>query len=268
MKKFLLVASVAVALSGCAANQSKLSKDEQLTQNWTVEQIYSEARDELNSGNYSRAISLYDVLRSRQPEGRHSEQALLDTAYAYYKDEEPEKALIALARFQHHYPTSPDMAYALYLKGLVLFAEDQSFLNKLAGQDWSDRDPVSNRKAYQAFDEVVKRFPTSKYADDATKRMAQLVDALAGHEISIARYYAKRGAYVAANNRAQGVIEKFQNTRFVEEGLAIMMFTYNRMNQPNLAADTRRVLAHNFPNSPYLNKEWQPNDMPWWRYWK
>lgn len=266
MKKMLLALSVAAVLSGCAANQSKMSKDEQLTQGWTAEQLYSEARNELNSGNYSRAVSLYDVLRARQPNGRYAEQSLLDTAYAHYKDEEPKKALLALARFQHHYPASVDMDYALYLKGLVLFAEDQSFLNKLSSQDWSDRDPVANRKAYYVFEELVRRFPSSKYADDATKRMAQLVDALAGHEIAIARYYAKRGAYLAANNRAQNVIKDFQNTRFVEESLAIMMFTYHKMNKPTLAADVRRVLAHNFKNSPYLQHEWQADDRPWWRW--
>ena len=95
------------------------------------------------------------------------------------------------------------MDYALYLKGLVLFNEDQSFLNKLASQDWSDRDPKANRDAYQAFAELVQRYPNSKYAADATERMAKLVDALGGNEMSVARYYMKRGAYVAAANRAQ-----------------------------------------------------------------
>ena len=98
--------------------------------------------------------------------------------------------------------------------------------------------------------------------------MAKLVDALGGHEIAIARYYAKRGAYVAANNRAQRVIEKFQNTRYVEEALAIMAFSYDKMGNEQLAGDTRRVLQQNFSESPYLQKAWQPDDMPWWRYWK
>ncbi len=95
------------------------------------------------------------------------------------------------------------MDYALYLRGLVLFNEDQSFLNKLASQDWSDRDPKANREAYQAFAELVQRFPNSKYAADATARMVKLVDALGGNEMSVARYYMKRGAYIAAANRAQ-----------------------------------------------------------------
>lgn len=267
MKKFLLTLSVAVALSACAAN-STIDKDALKTQDWTTDQLYSEARNELNGNNYSRAIKLYELLRSREPDGRYAEQASIETAYAYYKNEEKEKALAAIARFQQHFPTSMDADYAMYLKGLVLFDEDQSFLNRLASQDWSDRDPAANRKAFYAFEELVKKYPNSKYAEDSRRRMSQLVDALGGHEIAIARYYAKRGAWLAANNRAQRVIEKFQNTRYVEEALAIMEFSYNQMNKPQLAQDTRRVLQQNFPKSPYLQQNWKANDMPWWRYWK
>ncbi|QMT30929.1 outer membrane protein assembly factor BamD [Alysiella filiformis] len=267
MKNFLLVISVAAALSACAA-KGTVDKEAQKTQNWTIDQLYNEARNELNGNNYTRAVTLYELLRSREPDGRYAEQAGIETAYAHYKNEEKEKALAAIARFQQHFPASVDMDYALYLKGLVLFDEDQSFLNRLASQDWSDRDPAANRQAFYAFEELVKKYPQSKYADDSRKRMSQLVDALGGHEIAIARYYAKRGAWVAANNRAQRVIEQFQNTRYVEEALAIMVFSYKKMDKPQLAEDAERVLQKNFPQSPYLQKDWVPDDMPWWRYWK
>ena len=142
------------------------------------------------------------------------------------KTDEPEKALAAIARFQRHHPQHPNMDYALYLKGLVLFNEDQSFLNKLASQDWSDRDPKANRDAYQAFAELVQRYPNSKYAADATERMAKLVDALGGNEISVARYYMKRGAYVAAANRAQKIVSRYQKyplrrRSFGDDGIGI-----------------------------------------------
>ena len=135
---------------------------------------------------------------------------------------------------------------------MVLFNEDQSFLNKLASQDWSDRDPKANRSAYQAFAELVQRYPESKYAADATERMAKLVDALGGNEISVARYYMKRGAYLAAVNRAQKIVERYQNTRYVEESLAMMELAYKKLDKPQLVADTRRVLEVNFPQSPFL----------------
>lgn len=259
---------VVATLSACAGDGTTVNKDAQLVQNWSADQIYREARNELDSGNYTRAISLYELLRARQAEGRYTEQSLLDSAYAYYKNEEPEKALADLARFERNFPNSIDMDYALYLRGLILFNEDQSFLNKLASQDWSDRDPEANRRAYIQFNRLVQAYPNSKYAEDAKKRMAQLVDALGGHEMSIARYYAKRGAYLAANNRAQQVIAQFQNTRYVEEALAIMIFSYDKMGNQQLKADTERVLQANFPNSPYLQTAWVPKDIPWWRYWR
>ena len=251
MKKILLVVSLSLALGACASNKGTVDKDAQITQDWNVEKLYAEAHDELNSSNYTRAIKLYEILESRFPNGRYAQQAQLDTAYAYYKDDEPEKALAAIDRFQRHHPQHPNMDYALYLKGLVLFNEDQSFLN-----------------AYQAFAELVQRYPESKYAADATERMAKLVDALGGNEISVARYYMKRGAYLAAVNRAQKIVERYQNTRYVEESLAMMELAYKKLDKPQLAADTRRVLETNFPQSPFLQHQWQPNDMPWWRYWR
>lgn len=256
-----------MALSGCAT-KGAADKDAQITQDWTVNQLYTEAQDELNSNNYTRAIKLYELLQSRFPNGVYAQQALLDTAYAYYKDDERERALSTIQRFQHLYPNHPRMDYVLYLKGLVLFNEDQSFFNKLASQDWSDRDPKANREAYYAFEELTKRFPESEYVADATERMAKLVDALAGNEMAIARYYINRGAYLAAINRSQKIIAQYQNTRFVEEALAIMIASYKKLNKPELAEDTARVLQTNFPQSPYLTKDWKPDSMPWWRYWK
>ena len=267
MKKFLLVVTLGLVLNGCA-NTGTVDKDAQATQDWTVDRLYAEAHDELNSNNYTRAVKLYEILESRFPNGRYAQQAQLDSAYAYYKDDEPEKALAAIERFQRLYPQHSNMDYALYLKGLVLFNEDQSFLNKLASQDWSDRDPKANRDAYRAFAELVERSPNSQYAPDATERMAKLVDALGGNEIAVARYYMNRGAYLAAINRAQKVVEQYQNTRFVEESLAIMELAYTRIGKQQLADDTRRILAQNFPNSPYLQTPWRANPMPWWRYWK
>lgn len=252
MKKILLTVSLGLALSACAT-QGTVDKDAQITQDWSVEKLYAEAQDELNSSNYTRAVKLYEILESRFPTSRHAQQSQLDTAYAYYKDDEKDKALAAIDRFRRLHPQHPNMDYALYLRGLVLFNEDQSFLNKLASQDWSDRDPKANREAYQAFAELVQRFPNSKYAADATARMVKLVDALGGNEMSVARYYMKRGAYIAAANRAQKIIGSYQNTRYVEESLAILELAYKKLDKPRLAADTRRVLETNFPKSPFFD---------------
>ena len=214
-----------------------------------MDRLYTEAQDELNSNNYTRAVKLYEILESRFPNGRHAQQAQLDTAYAYYKDDEPAKALAAIERFQRMYPQHPNMDYALYLKGLVLFNEDQSFLNRLASQDWSDRDPKANREAYQAFAELVQRYPDSRYAPDATERMAKLVDALGGNEIAVARYYMRRGAFLAAANRGKYVVEFYRDSPLVEQTLEIMVESYDRLGLDKLKTDTEQVLLLNFPQN-------------------
>ena len=262
-----MVTGLAVALSACSSTSS-VDKDAQATQDWPVERLYAEANDELQSGNYTRAVKLYEILQSRFPNTRYSAQSQLDTAYAFYKDDQQAQALAHIERFLRLHPHHANTDYALYLKALILFNEDKSFLNRLASQDWSDRDPKANRDAYHAFNELVTRYPDSKYSMDAREKMAQLVDALGGSEMAIARYYMGRGAYLAAANRAQGVITHYQNTRYVEEALAIMIAAYDKLEKPQLRDDTQRVLAQNFPQSPYLQQSWRANDIPWGRYWK
>ncbi|MBP6116989.1 MAG: outer membrane protein assembly factor BamD [Neisseriaceae bacterium] len=266
MKKTLFVISLAALMAGCASGSA--DKDAQITRDWTVEKLYSEASDEMNSGNYTRAIKLYDILGSRFPFGRYAQQAELDTAYTHYRDGEPELALATLDRFERNHPAHPNLDYVLYLKGLVLFNEDQSFLNKLAAQDWSERDPKANRDAFRVFQELTERYPNSRYTPDAVERMTKLLDALGGHEIGVARYYMKRGAYLAASNRAQVLIQEFNNTPYVEEALAILVAAYGQMNQTQLRDDAYRVLQLNYPQSEYLKTPWKVIEAPWWRYWK
>ncbi|OAM34559.1 competence protein ComL [Eikenella sp. NML96-A-049] len=269
MKKILLVTGLAVMLSACSSTSTTaVSQDAQITQDWSVDKLYAEAHEEMESRNYSRSVRLYEILRARFPNTRQAVQSRLDTAYVYYKDEQQPQALAHVEQFLKLYPNHPNTDYALYLKGLIVLNQDKSIFNKLASQDWSDRDPKANREAYQVFNELITLFPDSKYANDAREKMTRLVDALGGNEMAIARYYMQRGAYLAAANRAQGIVSRYQNTRYVEEALAIMMTAYTRLEKPELSNDTRRVLAQNFPQSPYLQKEWQPDDIPWWRYWK
>ena len=268
MKNLFLAVALGLLLSACAST-STVDKDSQITQDWSVQRLYNEAHDELMHRNYTHAEKLYEILQARFPYGSYAEQAQLDTAYAYYKDDENDKALAAIEQFQRLYPQHPNMDYALYLKALIQLNEDKSFVSKLAKQDWSDRDPKANREAYATFALLVQYFPQSKYADDARAKMQKLLDALGGNELSVARYYMKRGAWLAAVGRAQTVISQFQNTPNVEEALAIMVSAYANLGEQKLSDDAKRVLAQNFPNSPYLQKPWQDhNTIPWWRYWK
>lgn len=241
-------------LASCASTE-KVDKEAQITSGWSVEQLYTEANNELTSKNYTRAIKLYDILMARYPYGKFAEQALLDKAYAYYRYEEKDKALAAIAEFQKLYPRHPRTDYVLFLKGLVEFDEkNQSFLDRLSDQDWSERDPESEKKSYAAFAELVERFPQSRYAGEARKRMEALVEALGGHEVAVARYYYEMGAFIAAADRAKNILNDFKNTSQVEEALALMMSSYERLGEKNLANDAKRLLELNYPQSVYLKK--------------
>ncbi|MCO6504665.1 MAG: outer membrane protein assembly factor BamD [Snodgrassella sp.] len=268
MKNLFLAVALGLLLTACAST-STVDKDSQTTQNWSVQRLYTEAHDELMHHNYTHAEKLYEILQARFPYGAYAEQAQLDTAYAYYKDSEPEKALAAIEQFQRLYPKHTNMDYALYLKALIQLNEDKSLVSKIAKQDWSDRDPKANREAYTTFAELLERFPNSKYVNDAREKMQKLLNALAGHELSVARYYMKRGAWLAAVGRAQTIISEYQNTPNVEEALAIMVSAYQNLGEQQLSDDAKRVLVQNFPNSPYRQMPWRDrNDIPWWRYWK
>jgi outer membrane protein assembly factor BamD len=253
---------VVLGLSACATPDTY---DE--TRGWTVEKLYTEARSELNSGNYTRAEKLYETLEARFPYGTYAQQSEMDLAYAYYRDNEPELSIAACDRFIKLHPAHPNLDYIFYLKGLVYFNSDQGLLATWGRQDMSERDPKSANDAFNAFRELATRYPNSKYTPDARIKMAQLIDALGGHEMHVARYYMKRGAYVAAVNRAQVVVTQYANTRYVEEALAIMVSGYDKLGMTALRDDSRRVLALNYPNSPYLTQSWQAVDMPWWKFW-
>ena len=262
MKKRFVTLLAAALLAGCATVDTQ---DE--TRGWSVDRLYSEARDELNGGNYTRAIKLYETLQARYPYGKHAQQALMEEAYTHYKDGEPELAIAAANRFIRLYPTHESVDYMYYLKGLVYYNDDDSFLSRMTGQDMSERDPKAVRESYAAFRELVARFPQSKYAEDASTKMRRLVSALGGNEMHVARYYMKRGAWVAAISRAQVVVKEYANTGYNEEALAIMVTAYDKLGMKALSEDSKRVLQMNFPQSQYLNSPWQAQGMPWWKFW-
>ncbi len=264
MKKILAGVLLTAGLGACSTTTTP--SDE--TRGWPVERLYAEARDELNGSNYTRAAQLYETLEARYPYGRYAQQAQLDLAYTFYKDKEPQQALAACDRFIKLHPAHPNLDYAYYLKGLVNFNEDESLLSRWTGQDISERDPRAAREAFQSFRDLVTRFPNSQYTADAQIKMTHLVNSMAANEMHVARYYMTRKAYLAAVNRAQSVVKEFSNTRYMEEALAVMVSGYTALNLPQLADDSRRVLAKTYPDSLYLKQDWQPAEMPWYQFWR
>jgi len=249
-----------VALAGC----SLLPEVKDETANWTAEQIYKDAHESLQAANYTRAIKMFDTLEGRFPYGRLAQQAILEGAYANYRQNEATTAIAACDRFIRTYPNHPNVDYAYYLKGLVNFREDQGLLGYVVETDLSERDPKMTREAYSAFRELVTRFPDSKYAADSVERMRYLTNALAGYEVHVARYYYNRGAYVAAANRAQATLVNYPKTPANEDALVLMMESYDKLGMNELRDDTRRVLKETFPNGRYFTTT---ATSPWWRFW-
>jgi outer membrane protein assembly factor BamD len=248
---------LAVALSGCGM----LSEDYDQTEGWTASEIYNKAAREMDGANYERAIDLYRKLETRYPFGRYAMQGQLDVAYAYYKSDQPEEAIAAADRFIKLYPQNPYVDYAYYLKGIVNYNRSVGFIDRFIPADASQRDPGSALDAFQDFSELVQRFPDSKYAEDARQRMLYLRNNLARNEVNVARYYMKRGAYIAAANRAQYVIERFQRTPAVEDALEVMIDAYEALGKEQLAADARRVLVMNREAGRFIDDEPRPDDV-------
>ncbi len=254
-------AVAALLLAGCAATPEQ---DE--TKGWSAEKIYNEGKSEQTAHNWDHSTKLFEALEARYPYGRFAQQALLEMAYNQYKNLDSQPALASLDRFMKQYPAHPSMDYALYLKGLVNFNDTQGFLSALAKQDMAERDPKSARDSFDAFKELVDRFPDSKYAEDARTRMAYLVGALANHELYVAKYYYRRGAYLAAANRGKGLLENFGNTKQVEPALGIMVRSYDKLGLTELRDDAKRVLLKNYPNTVVLEDSYWATGS-WWKLW-
>ena len=244
----VLLLGVALLLGACATTDPE---DE--FANLPAATLLQAGRAALDERRYTEAIEIYKKLESRFPYGRPAEQAQLDISYAYYKNEEPELAVAAADRFIRLHPTHERVDYAYYLKGIASYRERTGFMARLTGaNDLSERDTRPVREAYQAFRELVTRFPESPYAQDARQRMIHLVNVLAKHDVNVARYYLRHGAYVAVVNRAKKVLEEYQRTPSVEDALGLMAIAYREMGLDDLMQDTRRILERNFPGSTYL----------------
>jgi outer membrane protein assembly factor BamD len=219
------------------------------------------------SKEWPKAIKYFEKLEARFPYGRFAQQAQLEIAYCHFKEGERALAVAAADRFIKLYPNHPNVDYAYYLKGLINFNDMSGFLTFLTTPDMTDRDPKSSREAFEAFKEVVTRFPESKYASDSEARMRYLVNALAQGEVHVARYYMKRTAYIAAANRAQYAIQHYPQAPATEEAMAILVKAYDALGLTDLRDAADRVMQSNFPDSAYLKAGGVKKDVPWWRLW-
>lgn len=246
MKKLTLSLLFVFFVAGCAGNEERVKAEE----NWSVERIYAEAKSALNAADYRTAIQYYEQLEARFPFGEYAQQALLESAYAQYKSDEPETAIATLDRFMRVYPLNDNMDYAIYLRGMVNFNRDIGLIEKYVPRDESQRDPGSATQALEGFNELVERFPDSKYADDAAQRIVHLRNRLAQYEVNVANYYMRRTSYMAAANRGRYVIENYPRTPAMPDALVVMAKAYKVMGLEDLSSDAMRVLELNYPGHP------------------
>ncbi|MGJ7543751.1 outer membrane protein assembly factor BamD [Variovorax sp. LT1R16] len=237
------------------------------TANWSPNKIYAEAKDEAGSGAFDKAIPLYEKLEGRAAGTPLAQQAQLDKAYAQFKAGEKPAAVATLDRFMKLHPASPALDYALYLKGVINFNDDLGMFAFMTRQDLSERDQKAAKESFQAFKELVTRFPESRYTPDARQRMNYVVNSLAQYEVHVARYYYQRGAYLAAINRSQLALADYREVPALEEALYIMVQSYAALGLDDLRDDAKRVLTTNYPKSEYLSRGFRTKDDPWWKLW-
>jgi outer membrane protein assembly factor BamD len=258
---WLALCAAAWLVAGCS------STEVDKTANWSPNRIYSEAKDEVDSGAYDKAVPLYEKLEGRAAGTPLAQQAQLDKAYAQFKAGDKAAAVATLDRFMKLHPASPAIDYALYFKGVVNFNDDLGLFANMTRQDLSERDQKAAKESFESFKELVTRFPDSRYTPDARQRMNYIVNSLAQYEVHVARYYYQRGAYLAAVNRAQIALADYREVPALEEALYIMVMSYDKLGMNELRDDAKRVLTQNYPNSEYLTRGFRGKDDPWWKIW-
>jgi outer membrane protein assembly factor BamD len=255
----LLILCCALTLAGCANKGQEFDP----TANWTPERLFEDGKAEMNSGNWKLAKERFGAIEARFPFGAYAQQAMMDLAFCEWKDKETDKALSTIARFMQQYPSHPGMDYMIYLKGLINFTPPSAMFSNITQQNPGERDPKALRQSYAAFNELIDRYPQSRYASDARKRIVWLVDTISQNELFVARYYYERYAYVAAINRAQTVITDFEGVPAAEPALYIMMKSYEKLGMTDMRNDTERVLLKNYPDTRLI-KEGFPDKYSWW----
>lgn len=232
-------------LGGCASDP----KTPQLSER----QFYQEAQEAIESNNMVLAIDRLQGLESRYPFGRYAAQAKLDLIYAHYRALDYEAAAAVAERFINTYPDHAQLDYAYYMKGLASFSVDRGLLERFIPSDFTERDMGPARESFEDFNRLLNRFPNSVYAADARQRMVYLRNLMAAYELKAADFYMRRGAYVAAANRGRYVVENFDTSPAVPDGLAVMAKAYAELGLEDLKASAVAVLRHNYPDHPALN---------------
>lgn len=249
--KYALILIFSLALAGCSGNDEIPDIDS------GEQQMYEDAQRYLRNGNFDLAVKSLQLLESRYPFGKYAEQAQLELIYAHFNAYEHEAAVEAADRFIRLHPQHPSVDYAYYMKGLAAYSSNQDLFTRFLPTDTTKRDTSYAREAFAEFAQLLSRYPDSPYAADARARMISLRNLLARHEVNVANYYFRRGAYLAATNRGRYVVENYQRTPAVADALAVMAQGYILLGMDDLARDSIDVLALNYPDHPAIDEDGQ-----------
>ena len=253
----VLLAALAL-LAGCHSR-----RHDRDNRHVTPTQLYTVAHKAMVNNDYEYAVRQYELLTSRFPFSDEARQARLDLIYVYYRKGEKETATDAADQFLREYPTHPRVDYAWYMKGLIDFERQPYRVERWLGVDMARRPPSSALESINAFRVVVERYPKSIYAHDALRRMTYERNRLAEYEINVARYYVKRGAWLAAAQRAQHVLEQYDGAPAVREALEILIDCDHRLGLEEQARKVEQVYRANYPEAPAPERS-----RHWWTFWR
>jgi outer membrane protein assembly factor BamD len=234
----LLLGLATLTLNGCGRSNT--------FEDAGPEALYERGYDAMEASNYPGAIQYFRALEASYPFSPETRQAQLDLIYLYYRSQQPESAVDAAQEFERENPTHDRVDYCLYMRGVVYFDQAPNILERLFRVDLSVRPPKDTMRSFSTFQELIRRFPNSEYAPDARQRMVFLRNRLSEYENHVAEYYIKRGAYVAAVNRAKYALEHYPEAPQLEKTLQILVTAYEQLGMTDLAADARRVLRDSF----------------------
>ena len=238
----LAIVGIAILASGCRSHRADDAKS-------GPEVIYARAQKAMSSSSYGEAIKQLEALQSRFPFSEPARQAQLDLIYVYYKSRQTDPAIDAADTFIRENPTNPRVDYAYYMKGLVYFERQANFLERYFNVDLSQRPPINAKKSFEAFDDLIKRYPHSQYVGDARQRMIFLRNRLADFELHVALYYMRRGAFVGALARAKFCVENYDGAPAVRGSLKVIVDAYRQLGMTDLAANAEKVYADNYPGN-------------------
>lgn len=253
--RLLLITTLALATTACA-NFGKQSAESR-TRGWSEQRLYQEASRQINRFNFDDAAEYLERLDAQYPNSSYAQQTLLDLAYAYYKNNDTDLAIVTAERFIKSYPAHPNVDYAYYIRGVANYDRGFGFIAKIFPPDPSQTDQSNAIETFKYLDELVTRFPNSRYTPDATKRLKFIRNNLSKYEAIVANYYLERQNYVAAVTRAKAVLQNFQSSPASKAALAVMVEAYTELKMHDLAQDAMAVLQSTYPKDPFTARSYQ-----------